>query len=119
MNTTWKKSNEETCTKLEKMCTSVKEIASPVVKTMDVVEETPYDQVDLKDKGAAPSLNNELLPTQSFKEIGSNNGNADESGAACESETRSTDLKIRKRARKKQEKRPIVQQKHVMQLYLI
>ncbi|KAK0055458.1 hypothetical protein Bpfe_015218 [Biomphalaria pfeifferi] len=62
MNTTGKKSNEDTCTKLEKMYISVKDVTSPVVKTMDVVEETPYDQGDLKDKGAAPSLNNELLP---------------------------------------------------------
>ncbi|KAK0056926.1 hypothetical protein Bpfe_013578 [Biomphalaria pfeifferi] len=55
---------------------------------MDVVEEIPYDQRDLKDKGAAPSLNNELLPTQTFEEICSDNGNADEGGAACESKNK-------------------------------
>ncbi|KAK0067855.1 hypothetical protein Bpfe_002696 [Biomphalaria pfeifferi] len=70
------------------MYISVKEVTSPVVKTMDKVEETPYDQGDLNDKGAAPSLNNELLPTQTFEEICSDNGNADEGSAACESENK-------------------------------
>ncbi|KAK0059496.1 hypothetical protein Bpfe_010957 [Biomphalaria pfeifferi] len=56
MSTTWKKSNEETCTKLEKKCTSVKEVTSPVVKTMDMVEETLCDQRDTKDEEVAPSL---------------------------------------------------------------
>ncbi|KAK0068337.1 hypothetical protein Bpfe_002272 [Biomphalaria pfeifferi] len=101
------------------MYISVKEITSPVVKTMDVVEETPYDQGDLKDKGAAPSLNNDLLPNQTFEEICRNNGNAGEGVLPVNPKTRSTDLKIRKTARKRPKKRPIVQQKLVMQLYVI
>ncbi|KAK0049134.1 hypothetical protein Bpfe_021413 [Biomphalaria pfeifferi] len=70
------------------MGTSVKELTSPVVKTMDVVEETLYDQGDLKDDGDSPSLDIELLPTQGCESISSNNGNADERGAACESENK-------------------------------
>ncbi|KAK0043377.1 hypothetical protein Bpfe_027196 [Biomphalaria pfeifferi] len=88
MSMTWKKYDDEFCGEIKKMCTSVKEVTRPVVKTMDVVEETLCDQRELKDKGAAPSLNNGLLNSQRHEEKKSNNGNADEGGAACESENK-------------------------------
>ncbi|KAK0047876.1 hypothetical protein Bpfe_022675 [Biomphalaria pfeifferi] len=55
---------------------------------MEVVDETLYDQGDLKDEGDSPSLDIEQLPTQCCESISSNNGNADEGGAACESENK-------------------------------
>uniref|UniRef100_A0A2C9L9Z6 SAP domain-containing protein n=1 Tax=Biomphalaria glabrata TaxID=6526 RepID=A0A2C9L9Z6_BIOGL len=89
--------NEQICSGLEQMYTSVKDVTRPMLRNSEDVVETPCCQSDLNDGGAAPSFNDELQPIQSFEETGRNQCSADEDCALNENEKqKETDEETRK-----------------------